>query len=45
MINASTQYMEHRWGTRIDLDAPAEVWTAEGVCTDAIDPWDGIFPS
>jgi hypothetical protein len=36
MINASTQYMEHRWGTRIDLDAPAEVWTAEGVSTDAI---------
>lgn len=35
-MNASTQYMEHRWGTRIELDAPAEVWTAEGVCTDAV---------
>lgn len=33
-MNASTQYMEHRWGTRVELDAPAELATAEGVCTD-----------
>lgn len=33
-MNASTRYMEHRWGTRVELDAPAELATAEGVCTD-----------
>lgn len=33
-MNASTRYMEHRWGTRVDLDAPAELTTAEGVCSD-----------
>jgi len=27
----SRQFMEHRWGTRIQLDARAELWTAEGV--------------
>jgi hypothetical protein len=27
--------MEHRWGTRIDLDAPAELWTTEGIADDA----------
>ncbi|HWL61295.1 MAG TPA: hypothetical protein VNQ32_00710 [Steroidobacteraceae bacterium] len=32
-MNAITQYMEHRWGTRVELDAPAELATAEGVCT------------
>lgn len=26
--------MEHRWGTRYELDAPAEIATTEGVCTD-----------
>ena len=34
-MNASTQYMEHRWGTRIELNAPAELWTAEGVTSEA----------
>jgi hypothetical protein len=33
-MNAITQYMEHRWGTRVELDAPAELATAEGVCSD-----------
>ena len=33
-MNAITQYMEHRWGTRVELDAPAELSTTEGVCTD-----------
>lgn len=27
----SRQFMEHRWGTRIELAARAELWTAEGV--------------
>lgn len=27
--------MEHRWGTRFELDAPAELAVAQGVCTDA----------
>jgi hypothetical protein len=34
-MHASTQYMEHRWGTRIELNAPAELWTAEGVTSEA----------
>lgn len=34
-MNARTQYMEHRWGTRIELNAPAELWTAEGVTSEA----------
>jgi hypothetical protein len=33
-MTAITQYMEHRRGTRVELDAPAELTTAEGVCTD-----------
>jgi hypothetical protein len=33
-MNASTRYMEHRWGTRVELDSPAELATAEGVCSD-----------
>ena len=27
--------MEHRWGTRMDLNVPAEVWTSDGVSTHA----------
>jgi hypothetical protein len=30
-ITTSSQYMEHRWGTRVPLEARAELWTAEGV--------------
>jgi len=30
-MSADLQWMEHRWGTRIDLDAPAEVITMDGV--------------
>ncbi len=31
-MNAKAQYMEHRWGTRIELDAAAKLMTGEGVC-------------
>lgn len=27
----SRHFMEHRWGTRVALDARAELWTAEGI--------------
>jgi hypothetical protein len=27
--------MEHRWGTRVDLDVPAELLTADGLSVDA----------
>jgi len=30
-MGASIDYMEHRWGTRIALNAPAEVKTADGL--------------
>lgn len=33
-MNPGTQYMEHRWGTRVELDAPAELATGEGVSSD-----------
>jgi hypothetical protein len=33
---ASTRHMEHRWGTRIDLNAPAELWTVNGAATEAM---------
>jgi hypothetical protein len=29
-MSADLQWMEHRWGTRIDLDAPAEIATLDG---------------
>jgi hypothetical protein len=29
-MNANLQVIEHRWGTRIALDAPAELLTGEG---------------
>jgi hypothetical protein len=34
-MTASTQQMEHRWGTRMELHVPAELWTADGVSTHA----------
>jgi hypothetical protein len=30
-MGASIDYMEHRWGTRITLNAPAELKTADGL--------------
>jgi hypothetical protein len=29
-MGAERRFMEHRWGTRIDLDAPAEISTMDG---------------
>lgn len=29
-MSADLQWMEHRWGTRIDLDTPAEIVTLDG---------------
>jgi len=29
-MSVDLQWMEHRWGTRIDLDAPAEIVTLDG---------------
>jgi hypothetical protein len=34
-MNAITQQMEHRWGTRMELHVPAELWTSDGVSTHA----------
>lgn len=30
-MSADLQWMEHRWGTRIELDAPAEITTLDGL--------------
>ena len=30
-MSADLQWMEHRWGTRIELDAPAEITTLDGI--------------
>lgn len=27
----NTQFMEHRWGNRFDVEVPAELWTADGL--------------
>jgi len=27
----STQFMEHRWGSRFEVEVPAELWTADGL--------------
>jgi hypothetical protein len=29
-MSVDTEHMEHRWGTRVDLDVPAELRTADG---------------
>jgi hypothetical protein len=29
-MSRDTEYMEHRWGTRVELDVPAELHTFEG---------------
>jgi hypothetical protein len=29
-MSSNTQFMEHRWGTRVQLDAPADIRTADG---------------
>lgn len=34
-MSAKRQFMEHRWGTRTDVHAPAKVMTSEGL-TDAV---------
>jgi hypothetical protein len=34
-MNANTDFMEHRWGTRVELDVPAELLTADGVSANA----------
>jgi hypothetical protein len=34
-MNVDSDFMEHRWGTRIDLDVPAELLTADGFSADA----------
>jgi hypothetical protein len=34
-MNVDSDFMEHRWGTRIDLDVPAELLTADGLSADA----------
>lgn len=31
-MSANPHYMEHRWGTRVELDAPAKLMTGEGLC-------------
>lgn len=31
-MSANPQFMEHRWGTRVDLKAPARLMTGEGMC-------------
>lgn len=31
-MSANPQFMEHRWGTRVDLEAPARLMTGEGMC-------------
>jgi hypothetical protein len=33
VMGAQVDYMEHRWGTRVTLDAPAELKTADGLST------------
>jgi hypothetical protein len=34
-MNPNTNFMEHRWGTRVELDVPAELLTPEGLSADA----------
>jgi len=31
-MSANPQFMEHRWGTRVELVAPAKLMTGEGLC-------------
>lgn len=31
-MSADPHFMEHRWGTRVKLDAPARLMTGEGQC-------------
>jgi hypothetical protein len=31
MAMDKTQFMEHRWGNRFEVDVPAELWTADGM--------------
>lgn len=35
-MNAATGWMEHRWGERTPLCAPAEVWSATGANHEAV---------
>ena len=33
-MSVDSEHMEHRWGTRVDLDVPAELRTADGRSTE-----------
>ncbi|HTQ35925.1 MAG TPA: PilZ domain-containing protein [Steroidobacteraceae bacterium] len=35
-MSANTHFMEHRWGTRVQLDAPAELRAADGTELDIV---------
>jgi len=35
-MSANTQFMEHRWGTRVQLDAPAELRAADGTALEVV---------
>lgn len=30
-----TQFMEHRWGSRFEVEVPAELWTADALAASA----------
>lgn len=32
LMSANPQFMEHRWGTRVDLEASARLMTGDGMC-------------
>jgi len=32
IMSANPQFMEHRWGTRVDLEASARLMTGDGMC-------------
>jgi hypothetical protein len=34
-MNLNSNFMEHRWGTRVELDVPAELLTPDGASADA----------
>jgi hypothetical protein len=34
-MNVNSDFMEHRWGTRIELDVPVELLTTDGLSADA----------
>ena len=35
-MSVDSQYMEHRWGTRVELDVPAEILNGDGMLARAV---------